>query len=162
MKAPPVAQYLVQEILNHPDGSHPEVQGSEERASGTNLKRLSKRKQADRTYQPPKPSRKAPDILQDGVRDPHKASSGSPLLCDNSVTCEPGHDDVTIIQSNDSLVTGKTLQESRKDFPKIVAKEVPKDGVRGQSSARKQPSAILDRATEDSQTRGSPLKRTDQ
>lgn len=164
MKAPSVAEYLGQEILNYPDGCEPEIQGSGSHASGTNSKRSSKRRQADRSYQPPKPSRTALDMLRNEVQDSHEASSSSPMLCNDSGTCERDHDDVTVTQSNDSLVIDKFLQEIRKDISDIVVKEVPKDGVRGQSPAHKQPSASLHEATEDNQTIGGPLalNKTDQ
>ena len=42
---------------------------------------------------------------------------------------------MTINQSGDSLVTEKPLPECEEDIPEIVAKEVPQEGVQGQSSA---------------------------
>jgi hypothetical protein len=67
-------------------------------------------------------------IYKDGTEDLHKASSSSSLVGDDSVTCQPGHDDMTINQSSDSLVIEKPLL-------KIVAKKVLQKGVQGQSSA---------------------------
>jgi hypothetical protein len=137
VKAPSVAQYLVQEILNHSrDDSQPEVQGSKERGSGSDSKRSSRRrKQSDRTYRLPKSSRTQPDIPRDEAEDPHGASSGSSLVGDDLVTCQPSHDDMTINQSNDSLVTEKLLRECEGDIPEIIAEEVPQERVQGQSSA---------------------------
>ena len=134
MKAPSVAQYLVQEILKH--DSQPEVQGSEEHGSGINPKRPSRRrKRLDLTYQLPKSSRVQADIYRGGTEDSHGASGGSSLVGDDSVTCQPGHDDMTINQSSDSLVTEKALPEYHGDIPEIATKEVPREGVQGQSSA---------------------------
>jgi hypothetical protein len=75
------------------------------------------------------------DIYRDGTEDSHRASSSSSLVGDDSVTCQPGHDDMTINQSSDSLVTEKPLPECEEDILEIVAKEVPQEGVQGQSSA---------------------------
>ena len=136
MKAPSVAQYLVQEILKHSrDDSEPEVQGPEEHQSGIiNPTRPSRRrKRLDLTYRLPKSSKA--HISRDGPGDSHAASGSSPLVGDGSVTCQPGHDDVTINQSIDSLVTEKPLPECEGDIPEIVAEEVPQEGVQGQSSA---------------------------
>jgi hypothetical protein len=136
VKAPPVAQYLGQEILNHStDKSQPEVQGSKEQESGTNSKRPSRRKQLDRTYRLPKSSRIQPDIPGDGAEDSHGASSDSSLVGDYSAMCQPSHNGMTVNQSNDSLVTEKPLWECEGDITEIVAEEVPQEGVHGQSSA---------------------------
>ena len=130
MKAPSVAQYLVQEILKHStDDSEPEVQGSKEHRSGINPKRPSRRKRLDLTYRLPKSSRAQVDIYRGGTEDSHRASGGSLLVGDDSVTCQPGH--MIINQSSDILVTEKPL-------PEIVAEEVPQEGVQGQSSALRQ------------------------
>ena len=137
MKAPSVAQYLVQEILKHfRDDSEPQVQGPEEHESGINPKRPSRRrKRLDLTYRLPKSSRAQVGIYRDGTEDSHGASGSSSLVGDDSVTCQPGHDDMTINQSSDSLVTEKPLPECEEDIPEIVAEEVPQEGVQGQSSA---------------------------
>ena len=115
VKAPSVAQYLVQEIHNHSrDDSQPEVQGSEELGLCTNSKRSSKRKKpSDRTYRLPKSSRTHLNIPRDGAEDSHGASSISSLVSDDSVTCQPVDDDMTINQSSDSLVTEKPLTKMR-------------------------------------------------
>jgi hypothetical protein len=137
VKAPSVAQCLVQEILKHSrDDSEPEVQGPEERQSGINLKRpLRRRKRLDLTYRLPKSSRAQVGIYRDGAEDSHGASGSSSSASDGSVTCRPGHDDMTISQSSDSLVTEKPLPECEEDIPEIVAEEAPQEGVQGQSSA---------------------------
>ncbi|PMD63293.1 uncharacterized protein K444DRAFT_331502 [Hyaloscypha bicolor E] len=77
VKAPSVAQYLVQEILNHSrDDSQPEVQGSKEFETSTTTKQSSKRrKQSDRSYRPPKSSRTQPEIPRDRAKDSNEASS---------------------------------------------------------------------------------------
>ena len=75
------------------------------------------------------------NIYRGGTEDSHGASSDSSLVGDDSVTCQPSHDDMTINQSSDSLVTEKPLPEYEGDIPEIVAKEVPREGVQGQSSA---------------------------
>ena len=137
MKAPSVAQYLVQEILKHStDNSEPEVQGPVEHQSGINPTRPSRRrKRLDLTYRLPKSSKAQAHISRDGPGDSHAASGSSPLVGDGSVTCQPGHDDVTINQSSDSLVTEKPLPECEGDIPEIVTEEVAQEGVQGQSSA---------------------------
>lgn len=64
------------------------------------------------------------DVYRDRSRDSDGASGGSFLVGDVSVTCQPGHDSMTINQSSDSLVTEKPLPEYKEDIPEIVAKEV--------------------------------------
>jgi len=59
-----------------------------------------------------------------------------PLVGDGSVTCQ--HDDVTINQSSDSLVT-ENPSRMRGDIPEIVTEEVAQEGVQGQSSATAAP-----------------------
>jgi hypothetical protein len=128
VKAPSVAQYLVQEILKHSrDDSEPEVQG----------KRPSRRKKRDLTYRLPKPSkaRAQAHISRDGPGDSHEASGGSSQVGDDSVTCQPGHEGTTINQSSDSPITEKPLPECEEDIPEIVAEEVSQEGVQGQCSA---------------------------
>ena len=123
VKAPSVAQYL-QEILKHStDDSKPEVQGSKEHGSSFNPKRLSRRKRLDLTYRLPKSSRAQVDIYRGGTEDSRGASGSSSLVGDNSVTYQPGYDDMTINQSSDSLVTETPLL-GHGDIPEIVAKEV--------------------------------------
>jgi hypothetical protein len=137
VKAPSITQYLIQEILKHfIDNSKPEVQGLIEHQSSINPTRLSRRrKRLDLTYQLLKSSKAQAHISRDGPGDSHAASGNSPLVGDSSVTCQPGHDDMTINQSNDSLVTEKPLLECEGDIPEIVTKEVAQEGVQGQSSA---------------------------
>jgi hypothetical protein len=136
LKAPSVAQYLVQEILRHSrDNSEPEVQGPEDHQSGINPERPSRRrKKFDGTYRPPKSSKSQEAIYRDGPRDPHGASGSSPLVGDGSVTCQPGHGVMTISQSSDSLMTEKPLPEYEQGIPEIVAEEGPQEGVQGQFS----------------------------
>jgi hypothetical protein len=118
------------------DDSEPEVQGPEEHQSGINPKRpLRRRKRLNPTYRLPKPSRAQVGIYRDGAEDSHGASGSSSPVGDGSVTCQPGHDDMTISQSSDRLVTEKPLPECEEDIPEIVAEEVPQEGVQGQSSA---------------------------
>jgi hypothetical protein len=64
-------------------------------------------------------------IYKDRTEDSHRASGSSSLVGDDSVTCQLGHDDITINQSSDSLVMEKPLPECEEDILKIVAKEVP-------------------------------------
>lgn len=137
IQAPSIAQYLAQEILNHlKDDSQPEVQGSQELETSTNTKRSSeKRRQPDRSYRLPKSSKTQPDIPRDEVEDSHEAFSVSSQVDDELVTRQSSHDDITIIRSNDGLVTEKRLQECERDIPGIVAEEVPQEGVQGQPSA---------------------------
>jgi hypothetical protein len=94
VKAPSVAQYLVQEILKYSaDNSEPEVQGPEEHQSNINPTRPSRRrKRLDLTYRLPKSSRAQVGIAGDEAEDSHEASGSS---LDGSVTCPPGHNDVT-------------------------------------------------------------------
>lgn len=126
MKAPSVAQYLVQEILKHSrDDSEPEVQG----------KRPSRRKKRDLTYRLPKSSKAHTHISRDGPGDSHEASGGSSQVGDDPVTCQPGHEGTTINQSSDSPITEKPLPECEGSIPEIVAKEFSQEGVQGQSSA---------------------------
>jgi hypothetical protein len=136
VKAPSVTQYLAQKILKHSrNDSEPEVQGTEEYQSGINPKRASRRrKRVDLTYRLPKSSRAQAGICKDGTEDSH-ASSSTPLVGDDSVTCQPDHDDVTINQSGDSLATEKPLPECEEGIPEIVTEEVPQEGVQGRSSA---------------------------
>ena len=112
IKAPSVAQYLVQEILKHfRDDSKPQVQGPEEHELGINPKRPSRRrKRLDLTYRLPKSSRAQVGIYRD-AKNSHGASSSSSLVGDDLVTCQPGHDNMTINQSSDSLVMEKPLLE---------------------------------------------------
>jgi hypothetical protein len=135
LKAPSVAQYLVQEILKHSrDNSEPEVQGPEDHQSGINSERPSRRrKEFDGTYRLPKSSKLQEAIYRDGPRDSHGASGSSPLVGDGSVTCQPRHGE-TISQSSDSLMTEKPLPECEQGIPEIVAEEGPQEGVQGQSS----------------------------
>jgi len=126
VKAPSVAQYLVQEILKHSrDDSEPEVQG----------KRPSRRKKRDLTYRLPKPSKAQAHISRDGPKDSHEASGGSSQVGNVSVTCQPSHEGTTINQSSDSPITEKPLPECEEDIPEIVAEEVSQEGVQGRSSA---------------------------
>jgi len=99
VKAPSVAQYLVQEILNHSrDDSQPEVQGPKELATTT--KRPSKRrKKLDPSYRCP--SQIQPDIPRERQPDLHEASSVYSQDGDEFVTCQSEHNDMR----NDSLVT---------------------------------------------------------
>ena len=85
-------------ILKHStDDSEPEVQGSKEHGLGINPKRPSRRrKRLDLTYRLPKSSRAQVDIYRGGTEDSHGASGGSSLVGDDSVKCQPGHDDITI------------------------------------------------------------------
>jgi hypothetical protein len=168
-----VAEYLVQEILNHSrNNSQPEAQGSEENVSGTNSKRPSKRrKQLDHTYQRPRSSRPQPDIS--GPGDSDSAIEGRSLVDDDSVTCQSDLDDMTINQSSDSLMTDmpQPLQKCEAVIPEIVVKEVPYEGVQGQSTAHdhtigndsvkgntvhRQPPVAVDESTEDNQTTRRP------
>jgi hypothetical protein len=64
-------------------------------------------------------------IYRDRTEDSHRASGSSSLVGDDSITCQPSHDDMAINQSSDSLVTEKPLPECEEDIPEIVAKEVP-------------------------------------
>ena len=179
-----MAQYIVQEILNHSrDESQPEVQGSKELGSGTNSKRLSKRRKSpDRAYRLPKSSRTQPDIPKDEAEDSDGASKGSSLVGDDSVTCQPGYDDMPITQSSDSFMTEKSLPKSKENLFKIMAEDVSQE-LQCQSAAHacnipfvssesvlhqlkathssnsgkrnavyRQPSVALEKATKDSQT----------
>ena len=85
MKAPSVAQYLVQEILKYfRDDSEPQVQ---EHEPDINPKRPSRRrKRLDLTYRLPKASRAQVGIYRDGTKDSHGASCDSSLVGDDSVT----------------------------------------------------------------------------
>ena len=106
VKAPSVALYLAQEILNYSrDDSQPEAQDSKEGESDTNHKRSSKRrKQVDGTYRLPKSSGKQPDIARDDT-----GFEGLSVIGDESVTCQPSHCDITTNQSSDSLMTEESL-----------------------------------------------------
>jgi hypothetical protein len=68
-------------------------------------------------------------IYRDGTKDSHRASSSTSLVGDDLVTCQPGHNNMTINQSSDSLVTEKPLLECEEDILEIVAEEVPQEGV---------------------------------
>jgi hypothetical protein len=137
VKAPSVAEYLAQAILNHSrDDSQSEAHSSNDCGSGTNAKRPSKRrKQLDRTYRLPKSSRTQPDISRDEAEDSDTAVEGRSPVGDDSVTCQPCH---TINQTSDSLTTEKPqpLQECEGDIPEIVVEQVPQEAVQGQSAAR--------------------------
>jgi hypothetical protein len=126
VKALPVAQYLVQEILNlSTEDSQPEVQGSKKPELGTNSKRQLRKQLDSSTYWLPKSQ---PDIPGDGAEDSHGASSDSSLVSDDPAMCQHSHDDMTI--SNDSPVVEKLLQECEGDIPEIV-EEIPREGVHG-------------------------------
>lgn len=124
MKAPTVAQYLVQEILTYSkENLQPEVQGSKELDTSTTTKRSSKRKkQPDRSYRLPKSFRTQPDISQAGVEDLHEVSSVSSQVSDELAICQFGHD---VQQSSDSIVTDRPLSKCEEDIRKIIAEEVP-------------------------------------
>lgn len=136
LKAPTIAQFLAQEILKHSgDDSEPEVQGSQERGSGINPKRLSRRrKQLDPTYRLPKSSRARVDICKDGAEDLYGAS-GDFLVSNDPVTYRTGYDEITINQSSNSLMIEKPLLKYEGDLSEIAVKELPQEGVQGQSSA---------------------------
>ena len=124
VKAPSVAQYLAQEILKQlRDDSEAEVQASKEVVS---VKPSSKRKQSDRTYQPPKSCRVQPDI-------PVEAPSVNSVVNDRSITCRP-RDNNKINQSSDSLVTEKPVLKCEGGIPRIIAEETPQDGLQVQST----------------------------
>lgn len=182
MKAPSVAEYLVQEILNNSrNNSQPEAQGSKEIVSGTNSKRPSKRRrQLDHTYRRPRSSRPQPDIS--GPGDSDSAVEGRSLVGDDSVTCQPDLDDMTINQSSDSLMIDmhQPLQECEEDILEMSVEQALQEGVQGQSaahrrtidsepmlhpseatyssdsaivdSAHRRPSVVLNESTEGSQT----------
>ncbi|CZR68400.1 uncharacterized protein PAC_18299 [Phialocephala subalpina] len=178
VKAPSVAQYLVQEILNHAkDDSQAEVQGSEELETSTTTKRSSKRrKQSD--YRLPKSSRTQPDIPRDGAEDSHEASSVSSQVGDELVTCQSGHDDprdgptpseMRGRHSQDHcrgsssgrsarpvLAYGCTLPSMSSESALHQLKATySSDGV-NRNAIHRQPSATLDQPTEDIQTTVSP------
>ena len=71
------------------------------------------------------------DICRGGAKGSHEASGGCSLIADDLVTCQPGHDDMTINRSSDSLVTERPLLEYNRDIPEVVAKEVPREEVQG-------------------------------
>jgi hypothetical protein len=64
-------------------------------------------------------------IYKDRTKDLHRASSNSSLVSNDLVMCQLGHNDMTINQSSDSLVTKKPFPECEEDILEIVAKEVP-------------------------------------
>jgi hypothetical protein len=65
------------------------------------------------------------DIYRDGTKDSHRASSDSSLVREDSVMCQPGHDDITINQSSTSLLIEKPLRECLAPILEIIAEEVP-------------------------------------
>ncbi|KAH8746277.1 hypothetical protein F5882DRAFT_446348 [Hyaloscypha sp. PMI_1271] len=130
-----------------------------------------RRKQLDHTYQRPRSSRPQPDIS--GPGDSDSAIEGRSLVDDDSVTCQSDLDDMTINQSSDSLMTDmpQPLQKCEAVIPEIVVKEVPYEGVQGQSTAHdhtigndsvkgntvhRQPPVTVDESTEDNQTTRRP------
>jgi hypothetical protein len=126
VKAPSVAQYLVQEILTHSgDSPQPKVQGSKDNGSGI-LGKSARKKRSDRTYRP-KSSGTQADIHGDETEE---VSDDGSLVGDGSVTCQPSHDNVTINQSSASLMTEKPIPECEGGIPEILIEEVPQEGAR--------------------------------
>jgi hypothetical protein len=54
------------------------------------------RKQSDPTYRLLKSFKAQVDIYKDGTKDSYRASGDSSLVREDSVTCQSGHDDMTI------------------------------------------------------------------
>ncbi|KAG4427501.1 hypothetical protein IFR05_017016 [Cadophora sp. M221] len=137
LKAPSVAQYLVQEILNHPkDNFQPKAQGSQETKTSPTIKRPKGRKQADRSYRLPKSSRTQPDTPRDGDEVPHDASSVSSQVGDELGTCQSDDDDdddIAINQGSESLVTDQAIPKFEGEIPQITAEGVPQGGVEDDS-----------------------------
>lgn len=163
MKAPPVAQYLVQEILNlSMDDSQPKVQGSKKRESGTHSKQPLRRKQLDGTYRLPKSSRTQPSIPGDRTEDSYRASSDNSLVGGDSAKCEGDILEIVAKEVPQEGVQGQSSAHSR-SIPSIGSESAPyqlkaacsSDGAR-KNSARPQPSATLDMSAKDSQTTSRP------
>ncbi|KAL5318079.1 hypothetical protein ACEPPN_015183 [Leptodophora sp. 'Broadleaf-Isolate-01'] len=135
LKAPTVAEYLVREILNHPNGDFPpEAQGSQELETSTTIKRPKGRKQPDRSYRPSKTSRIQPDTHRDGDEVPHDASSVSSQVGDELGTCQSDDDDdIAINQGSESLVTDQTIPKFEGEIPRITTKGIPQGGVEDDS-----------------------------
>lgn len=131
VKAPSVAQYLVQEILNHlKDDSQPEIQGSQVLETSTNAKRSSKRrKPSDRSYRPLKSFKTQSDIPKNETEDSHEPSIVRSQVGDELITCQSNHGDVTINQSSDSLMTNQPLSKFEEEILKIIAEKVSQKGI---------------------------------
>lgn len=99
-KAPSVADYLIQEIRNYSsDDAQPEAQDTKKRESGNTPNQPSmRRKQRDRTYQPPRSFELQPVIPGDNAKDPDAAFKGGSLVGDDWVTYQPIHDEMAITQ----------------------------------------------------------------
>ncbi|KAH7305381.1 hypothetical protein BKA65DRAFT_543965 [Rhexocercosporidium sp. MPI-PUGE-AT-0058] len=132
LKAPSVAQYLVQEILNHPkENFQSKVHSSQETETSTTIKRPKGRKQADRSYRLPKSSRTQPDTPRDRDEVPHDASSVSSQVGDELGTCQSDDDDddIAINQGSESLVTDQVIPKFEGEISQITAEGVPQRGV---------------------------------
>ena len=117
-----MAEYLVREILNHPnDNCQPEAQGSQELETCTIIKKPKGRKQPDRSYRLPKSSPSQPDTPEDGDMVPPEAASVSPELGDELVPCQPDADDETMNERSDSLVTDQSIAKREGEIPQIAA-----------------------------------------
>lgn len=143
VKAPSVAQHLVQEILIYSeDDSQPEVPGSKAFEISTSTKVSSKRrKQPDHSYRLPRSSRVQPATFRDRAEDSPEVSSVSSQVGDELGTSQTTHN---TNQSSDSIVTSPPLPKCEEHVQKILAEEVPPvpqvlpDGVASQEAAQVQ------------------------
>jgi len=128
-----VAQYLVQEILNHSrDDSQLEVQDSKEFETSTTTKQSSKRrKEQDRSYRLPKSSR-----IQSNPRNGDEVLDESPSVSsqvgEKLVTCQ-SRDDRTFNRRSESLVIDQVIPKFDKEIPQINAEKVPQGGAENDS-----------------------------
>ncbi|TVY15624.1 hypothetical protein LARI1_G009016 [Lachnellula arida] len=142
VKEPSVAQYLVQEILKHSNGSEPEVQSSKENWSSTGLKNtLRTRKRLDPTYRGPKSSWIQADIHRHVSEDADGASDSFSLANDSSAMHQTGHDGMTIRQSSESLIIKESIPECEGGLPEIFVENIFQEGV--QASAHGPPISTI-------------------
>jgi hypothetical protein len=143
VKAPSVAQYLVQEILSFSkDDSQPEVPGSKELETSTSTKGSSKRKnQSDRSYRLPRSSRIQRLTLRDRAEDSPEVPGISSQVGNKLGTSQTSYDTT---QSSDSIITSPPVPKCEDHVYKILAEEVPQvpqvpqDGVAPQEAAQVQ------------------------
>ena len=125
-----MAQYLVQEILNHPrDDSQPEVQDSKEFETSTTTKQSSKRrKQSDCSYRLPKSSRIQLNTPGDRDEVLHEYPNITSQVGNELITCQ-SRDDITFNRRSESLVMDQVIPKFDRESPQITAEKVPQGAV---------------------------------